>query len=401
MGYSLLPPAASFPHTAAKFGLPQGAATLFSRRMIDARGRPTDKPDLLWRAGPAEDSKPNIMDSEECLWTQFLSLEVHPRADYVLTGYHSGRGQASFGGSRYYKVDAVVSEDVGGKRRIVVANFDSVVYHRSGIHDRSCRLFHDAQVWGDGPAVAFGRNSDGDGNTEVRQKAYADCLTRAAAAAGYNLSVEYEIHSECTYFHAESVTAKSGRSYSSLRELLLAEHREEAVVGMGSRKVFSQDSLVEMVRNLKPDDDFFGFVVILGGRESKTENFPEEIFGFCHQRRCVSPEEIGQFTEDRVLRMCDGNEEEAAIFLEKKAQQPQTMTTRSFHGGGETISLSYLQFLINERGLTDFVIAHLVVYRRKDFLLPFLERTLQSRHDLQKVPGSELARNTKKLILNS
>jgi hypothetical protein len=77
------------------------------------------------------------------------------------------------------------------------------------------------------------------------------------------------------------------------------------------------------------------------------------------------------------------------------------MTARSFHGGGETISLSYLQFLITERGLTDFVIAHLVVYRRKNFLLPFLERTLQSRHDLQKVPGSELARNTKKLILNS
>jgi hypothetical protein len=250
--------------------------------------------------------------------------------------------------------------------------------------------------------VVFGGENGGGVGGVDSQKAYAESLSRAAAAAGFRFRVEFESHSECAFFHRPPLKAKSGRSYKTLRKLLLGEHPKEAVVGSGVVARMSQEDLVRKVRSLTPDDDYFGYVVVLGGRESREENFPaESMFGFCHQRRPVRADEIGAYTEERVLRKCEGDELEASLFLERKAQIPQTMTARSFHGGGETLSLAYFKFLLDERDFCDFTIAHFVMYRRKDFLRPFLEKNLQERHDLQKVEDSLLARNTKKLILNS
>jgi hypothetical protein len=337
------------------------------------------------------------MDREECLWSQWLSLEAHDTADYILTAFHAGRGQAVFGGSTHLKVDAIVSKDEDGVRKIVIANFDSVLYH-GGFHDRDCRFFDETQkvVYGDG----FLEGGGGGGGNES-QKDYAQSLTRAAEEADLHVVFEYETHSECVYFHGKSLTARSGKSYPSLRKLLLAEHPDEVVVGSGSTSGMSQESLLKKIRCLGPESDYFGFAVVLGGRETREENFPPELFGFCHQRRPVNAAEIGEYTEQRVLKKCGGDEEEASLFLEQKAQIPQTMTARSFHGRGETLSLSYLKFLIEQRDFKDFVVAHFVMYRRKRFLLPFLEKNLQGRHELQKVEGSLLERNTKKLILNS
>ena len=79
---------------------------------------------------------------------------------------------------------------------------------------------------------------------------------------------------------------------------------------------------------------------------------------------------------------------------------PLTLCKRSFHDGGEGLSLSYLSFLVQKRELTDYKVVHFLFYRKKTYLTPFLERMLQRRHEYKREGDNPIAAEGLKLLLN-
>jgi hypothetical protein len=226
---------------------------------------------------------------------------------------------------------------------------------------------------------------------------YAERLTRAASEAGLTLSVEYISFYECEFFHKEQVCLKDGKRYKSLRSLLLDKYPEECVLGLGQERELSKETLTARIAAGKAS----GFVVLRGGRETRRDCFPSECMGFCHQRTVVGTDELGVFTQCQAYEKCDRNGPATETFLADQAKRPQTLTRRSFHPGGETVDTDYCRFLLTERDLKGYDVAHLLHYAEKHFLTPFFASFLQKRHELRLVPGSEKERNVLKLILNS
>jgi len=158
------------------------------------------------------------------------------------------------------------------------------------------------------------------------------------------------------------------------------------------------------------DDKFFadlaagrltGFVTLKGGRETKKiSKVPFDAaakFGFCVQRYAPTPSEVSQETLRQVMQT-----ERLASLTEAKefvaSQAPRTLTSGTFHVW-ETVSTSYLRWLMNERGFREFKVRHLMLYAFSDYPRHFLEPLLQRRHEA-KLAGNSVAAECLKLLGN-
>ena len=143
-----------------------------------------------------------------------------------------------------------------------------------------------------------------------------------------------------------------------------------------------------------------GFVTIKGGRESQEviDRCPAAArFGFCVQKYAPTDEEISDFTKRQIS---DYHGLDSEIELDKilDRQQSRTVNSGTFHTW-ETVTTSYLRWLMSERGFCDFEILHLALYNFDNDPRHFLEPILQKRHDAKR-RGNGVAAECLKLIGN-
>ena len=211
-----------------------------------------------------------------------------------------------------------------------------------------------------------------------------------------------ELNPEFNFTYDSSEEVKSSLlEGKSIRSLLERFCREESVFEPG-RKSYTQAELVSAIMN--PDEsnlDMGGFVVVRGGTEddSGKDGVLPGIMGCCHQRRRLDDDShLGDFTKfqmSNLMNWADRSRRQLNLVTGER-----TFTATGFHGEGETISVGYLRFLIKERGFSGFEISHLLFFREKKFLTPFIEEILQKRYDLRLVENSLLRRTIYKLFLN-
>jgi hypothetical protein len=248
-----------------------------------------------------------------------------------------------------------------------------------------------------------------------------DSLKRSYAAAmtavdPSNLVVMYDAVHECDFMHRGQPLltlgdeggggeGKTGTVFLGPRELLLSKHGEDALLGFGSLSGFDNQEdfvrkMLEAGVNAEPGNDFGGFVVVAGGRETLTGDgvLPKQ-FGFCHQRCRLTPDQLGDFTRMQAIMM--HGPKEADKELHRLLANLGTLAKTGFHEGGELLTLDYARFLVRERGLKDFRVLHVMLYKTRHYLTQFFEMLLQLRHELLKVPNSELSRLLLKLAGNS
>lgn len=331
-----------------------------------------------------------MMDSQESLFVQWLAAEKHPEAGYVMSGFHAGPGRQTFGRNWRAKADCALSYAEGNSSVLHFYNFHGIYYHNFGRHRPGCET-------GGGAENEHLTLTERD---DIEKSDYASAMSAAAEKAGLKLRFRYSSVYECELFHKNSFTTSRGESvYKNVRDLLISEH--DAVVGLGSDR-FTQEALLQKILESGDNgagNDFGGFVVVCGGRETR-EDQASKSMAFCHQRCSVTPAELGRFTRYQALERFGGRKKEAEEFVSRMSARKQTLTKRSFHRGGETVGLDYFRFLLRERGLAEFEIRHLLFYKHKRYLSPFIDSFLQRRHDLRADPNSGLERNLLKLVLN-
>ena len=255
---------------------------------------------------------------------------------------------------------------------------------------------------------------------DLLKEEYAAALT---AVEPDLLCIRYQTLHECQLLHSDSppdpalwndrCSGGSSReerhnawkSYKTVRDYLKHEFSEDSLLGT-RRKAFTQDSLVAHILksgyNSLPNNEFGGFVVISGGRESKTDDgIPPQSWGFCHQRTGLTEGQVGNFTKLQARMQYGGDAAKAAGVVRDLAARDGTLVRTSFSEDGcNVLSMDYFRFLLHERSLVDFRLLHCLWYRHKHWLDPFIREMLQRRHELKNLPDSLLFSILLKLLLN-
>ena len=160
-----------------------------------------------------------------------------------------------------------------------------------------------------------------------------------------------------------------------------------------------------------------GFVTIRGGRESAevaAQDPAGHRFGFCVQRYAPASHQVGSFTKTQIEgyfgwqsdhhQQQQGRAEEAQEgvnsqveeFIQK--QDSRTLCADTFFQE-ETLSTTYLAWLMKHRGFSGFSITHFLEYSFRNWGADFLEPVLQKRHDCKRA-GDVVAAECLKLIGN-
>ena len=329
----------------------------------------------------------DLMDSQESLFVQTKVselLDAGGGVNFAYSSFHSGPGQQTFGPERRMRADLAVSSGAPGSTVLTFYNYHGNLYHNGGLCTPDCP--GGSGSWADDERSRATRQAD------RLKRRYAAALSEAGGSLG--LTVEYESVGECWLTH----------SGIDRRAALAA--RPGSVLGVGRRRFSIGRLLGEVLgseRNSSGSNSFGGFLTVTGGKESPSGLPPEDVFGFCHQRCKVGRGELGDFTLAEVDRTFGASGADAA--LRRMENTYQTFSRKSFHSEGETVSLDYLRFLVEERGFRGFRVKHFLFFRHKGFLDEFVTGLLQQRRDVVlSKEGDPAERNLRsgllKLVLN-
>ena len=378
----------------------------------------------------------NATETEEALVVQYLALgghrdfsklDVGRKPDRVASGIHAGPGQIVFGSGPTQRCDLMLAffpdarkgdVDNGGSGSDVVRgvklyfhNFHGIEWHYHG-HKETC------------PKKAVYP-------TPIHRHKFKSAMLdrfRFSLASAFSkvspkkVTFHYSFSTSCDYICAgRSIKSLQPRStevwYESLKELLLTDFPEGSVSDLPlwiPRKTLYLNKKVLTTKIA--DNKITGFVTLKGGRENPDFIFDRRSaaknFGFCVQNYAPSPDEISPYTKRQIAEYfgwCSvsggggGGDDSIEYDLERvdnyiRNQPPRTLNSKTFHSE-ETVSTTYLRWLMLERGFVDFEITHFIEYSFSDFSKTFLEPVLQRRHEYKK-SGNLVAAECLKLIGN-
>lgn len=366
----------------------------------------------------------NVTETEESFVVQYLVLGGHriyvtggkERGDpwLVASGIHAGSGRQVFGWSEQQRCDLTLffkSESEGTPSRLYYHNHNGDPWHYTG-HRQGCPR---------GLASPFGSRM-----TEKTHSRLADNFRRGLAEALSAVSPEkvlffYSVTDSCQMVHGMRVpgltrSSASNRSqaeppqYGSAKECLMAAAdvlpEIADAVWLPSVKNFWEPS--DLVRAIACGR-VTGFVTIQGGCESLAtvrDDPAGHRFGFCVQKYRPSWQEVSDFTKDQIAGYFgwheagspenQGRDSRVREFVEK--QSARTLCASTFLSE-ETVSTTYLAWLMAARGFSGFRVTHFLQYSFRHWGADFLEPVLQRRHDCKRA-GDLVAAECLKLIGN-
>jgi len=405
--------------------LPYGTGVLYSTPVDDDDDR---NPRLLTR----ESGRQPSTGGQESVFVQYAAYEAFPEATRVFSSWTAGPGQACFGGDVKQRADVVLTvPEEDGVTRLMVANYHGSAWHFDGACRPDCprarpvrkrRAFVRPQYWpGSGGTIDATTVVDtrDDAAEDAFKSRLAEALTQSARQAGLPWRITYHAVTECQLFHdfdafdprsALGSTAplrSGGPNPGGVRGLLQQHHGDTAIVTTVPpwlKTHITQEALVERLL-AEPDNaqggPVGGFLLLRGGRQTDRPDDPVgNDMGYCMQRVGTDRDEVGPFTRWQAGSLGADPDE----VLDRHCQAERTVTRKSFPDSGELVGVDLFRWLVRERGLVDYRVAHYVYYRQARWLTDFLEQLIQKRHNLRrggKTGGVALAEALLKLALNA
>jgi len=370
----------------------------------------------------------NITEREEGIAVQYLVLGGHrhyilddsdkslvPTPFRVASALHAGPGQMSFGWDHRQRADLFLAyERARGSGSpgftptlLCFHNHHEMGVHYSG-HQEDCSRIQAAE---NGERSRRGEGGHQETVLSRRCDLYRRGLAEAlTAVAPHRVIFRYTTTTSCDLMHGtdsrrcvpSTLANDAGETsvfFATALEACLLE-REKAFLYVSPTE---RDRAIDVGRELLPgieNGSITGFLTIKGGRESEraaAESPAAARFGFCVQKYAPKPHKVSGFTRRQVADLLGhAGDAETEDYLKKQA--PRTLNSGTFHSW-ETVTTSYLRWLIKERGFHDFRIRHLLLYRFSDEPKNFLEPVLQKRHDSKRM-GNVVAAECLKLIGN-
>ena len=312
----------------------------------------------------------------------------------ILSAIHAGPGQITFGSSRVQKADLTLVFRAKESNPAVLFIHN---YHGKGPyghyegHLDNCRL------------------NDQTEETSCKRKPQSDKLDifRYKLALGWSmvnssrLIVDYSISHACDFFCGNKINSLliQRKQYISLHELLHTDFPQPNDTifipqsTSSTRKILNKKHLENDIISGKAT----GFVTLKGGCEKKSGNACD-FFGFCVQKITPTSKMLSEFTINQIKLFFNLTTIlEVENFLSKLPER--TLNTCTFLGE-ETVSTTYLKWLIEERGFSNYFITHFIAYKFSNYSSEFLGPILQKRHDFKKL-GNVTASAAAKLAMNS
>ena len=401
-----------------------GTGTLY---VLDRRGESSGgrRPRLADGKLRKEKRALNVTETEESFVVQYLVLGGHKtyvtggkerdNPWLVASGIHAGSGRQVFGWSEQQRCDLALffkGESEGVPSRLYYHNHNGDPWHYTG-HRNGCPR---------GLSSPFGSRV-----SEKTHSRLADDFRRGLAEAFSSVSPEkalffYTVTDSCQMVHGMRVpglltrSAASSRShpdppnYGSAKECLMAASDvfpdvADAAWLPPSRDFWEPSNLIRSIACGKAT----GFVTIHGGSESLatiTDDPAGHRFGFCVQKYGPLWQEVSDFTKDQIAGYFgwhdpgspenQGRDSRVREFIEK--QSSRTLCASTFLTE-ETVSTTYLAWLMAARGFSGFQVTHFLQYSFRHWGADFLEPVLQRRHDCKRA-GDLVAAECLKLIGN-
>jgi len=219
----------------------------------------------------------------------------------------------------------------------------------------------------------------------------AEALT---AVAPQNCKFLYAVTTSCSHVHGIRPTLpcpfEAGTFHKSVRDCLADAKRRlrRDEVWFPPQKIDYTE--VQLVRGIR-DGSLTGFVTIEGGQEpdpTELSQLPGHRFGFCVQNYAPRRSDLSPRTQREIASHygfpCPKTKsgiEKLDAYLAK--QPPRTLNAATFFSE-ETISTTYLAWLIEARGFHNFRITHFLHYEFRNWSADYLLPVLQRRHEEKK-----------------
>ena len=345
----------------------------------------------------------NLVDREEGTVVQYLALggyrhyvtgnrEFGP-PDRLASNLHAGPGQLTFGWSRQQRADLtlIYFGDSQFPSRVYHHNHHGSFWHYRG-HVDSCCLADRTR-----PELAYVETVLSKRCDEFR-RGLADRLT---AVAPDKVVFCYSVTTSCDLIHGNeskppsvgSTLPGSETKHFTARAALVLERDDEAFLPYKKQTLDAELLKRQIARGLTT-----GFVTLKGGREADCwKNTASGQFGFCVQQYAAAADDLSPYTKKQIC-LGEGFKDDDDFRRFVESQPARTLNAKSFLAQ-ETVSTSYLRWLMNERGFCDFSITHFMAYKFVDWPKAFLEPVLQTRHE-KKMMGDTVAAECLKLVGN-
>jgi hypothetical protein len=156
----------------------------------------------------------------------------------------------------------------------------------------------------------------------------------------------------------------------------------------------------EEFRRMVLQDRAHGFVTIMGGHERAVSD-PLDVtnnFGFCVQKSKIATSDLSPYTRNQIAAMEGRNGVWGDVDAYVNKLAPRNHTRRYFPKDQlQTISTTYLKFLIKERGFKGFSLVHFMAYEMRNWWSAFLVPILRAKAEY-KLQGNKPAAETCKLV---
>ena len=410
-----------------------------------------------------ENASLNVTQRQESLVVQYLAMGGHRHfssqsanrsPQLACSAVHSGPGQLCFGSNYTQKADLILTfekQNCHSPALILIHNYHEARVHYRG-HLTSCPKFVASKGITTTPKFVqspnqdfwiemgveeedccFGSRAEMEGQSikmdldTTKHDLFKQGLAKAwSGVAPQNVIFEYSTSTACHFFHGGPIKSCLGPDASPLTsiaeilesEFLSSRHLSETELQKNRCRIFvnppsrfrdsdlllSSESLAKAIKERTE----FGFVTVRGGREARTiESNKQEArdhFGFCVQSyACNRETDVSDYTKAQVAKTYnwDLRTPEGKLLLKQyiDKQPPRTLNSGTFHCE-ETLSTSYLSWLMNERDFCDFEITHFLRYKFVNYWNSYLEPLLAARHEHKK-KGNDTASTLNKLFQNS
>ena len=290
---------------------------------------------------------------------------------------HAGAGQQTFGWNKSQRADLLLvfvdSDD--GHTALHYHN-----HHEFGVHYTG----HVPDCW-----RAETRGSFREKTLSRRCDSFREGLARAFTSVRPDRAkFFYTRTTTCELLHGSdlsrevpSTLANSTETYATALETCLLERTDDFIYQPPAERGRSLDVVKEVVPAIAAGR-LTGFVTIKGGRETLSDCPAADMFGFCMQKYSPTGKQVSPFTR-RQIADYHGFETEQEVDKFIDSQLSRTVNSGTFHTW-ETVTTSYLRWLMNARGFAGFRVKHLAVYNFTDDPKHFLEPILQRRHDAKR-----------------
>ena len=351
----------------------------------------------------------NITEREESFAVQYMALgglanfsfeakkalENNQKPLCAASSVHSGAGQQTFGYSVGQKADLMMCYEGSESQpnRICYHNYHGHMWHYRGHLDKCPQKSTDSSRF-----IVTEMTKKLDNFKKKLAQAWSEIRPK-------KVIFDYTCSYACQLYHGTPVFSLDSKekTFYSVKECLLEERPQEAWFPPAPQKYFDHNQLKLLIKDGKID----GFVTIKGGCEREDMKYLDPAgsrFGFCVQNYAPSPSKISPFTKEQIARFYGWiRKKDQTIDLDKvdawlSKQPPRTINSGTFHVE-ETVSTSYLRWLMQERKFDEFTITHFLAYQFRNWSGEFIEPVLQTRHDC-KLRGDNVAAECLKLIGN-